>query len=492
MKKTEDTISFKNSQEFVAQQKDNNSKSECLYPNKYTNKRFTIVTESKHFIYFVSEEDKNENWCLKIAVKDKFASKFKNTNYEETTKYKVILKVKLAIRHQPNYMKLNAYSDSPYKMKDLKPEYRKEIKKAIIEDTIEYQNETIHYYDYAIVLWEELNDREKFFLYETPNQELRWTNTPLDKELTGLAMNVELVLQPMGKIENEPPYIIVQNDYDDKHNMNWVKVRLDGKTVNDEELVFDEAELRELKSWIDINKLTILNYWTQEEFSSLEVYKKIRTICAVLPEYGWDRDEWKSDKIIHAKELEEYFKSLKDKIIGKPINKIYYTGILHNRMWDDFYEYDNGEWYQDGAKVNEPNYYPWKTCNVSLVLDSPVILDFESTRLELLYWSGSLVNVNTNTIDTDKRGADVSKHFSTNIIGHKLVDIKINKTDKVYFMNFKHLGIERKDGDDMFEQIWFVFDNGFVLELTTDHCDYTYFSEITPNIYYDFIKDGKF
>ena len=70
----------------------------------------------------------------------------------------------------------------------------------------------------------------------------------------------------------------------------------------------------------------------------------------------------------------------------------------------------------------------------------------------------------------------------------KLVDIKIHKTDKVYFMNFDHLGIERKNGDDMFEQIWFIFENGYVLELTTDHCDYTEFSEIPPYVYYDFIK----
>ena len=60
----------------------------------------------------------------------------------------------------------------------------------------------------------------------------------------------------------------------------------------------------------------------------------------------------------------------------------------------------------------------------------------------------------------------------------KLVDIKIHKTDKVYFMNFSHLGVDRKDGDDMFEQIWFIFENGFKLELTTDYCDYTEFSEL--------------
>ena len=100
--------------------------------------------------------------------------------------------------------------------------------------------------------------------------------------------------------------------------------------------------------------------------------------------------------------------------------------------------------------------------------------------MEIEYWTGSLVNVNVNSIDTDEYGADVSKNFMRNIIGKKLVDIEIKKTNKVYFMNFDHLGIERKDGDDMFEQIRFIFENGFKLELTTDHCDYTEFSEL-PN-----------
>ena len=105
-------------------------------------------------------------------------------------------------------------------------------------------------------------------------------------------------------------------------------------------------------------------------------------------------------------------------------------------------------------------------------------MDFEGERLEIEYWTGSLVNVNMNTINVDDFGADVSKHFAVNIIGQKLVDIKIHKTNKVYFMNFSHLGVDRKDGDDMFEQIWFIFENGFKLELTTDYCDYTEFSEL--------------
>ena len=94
-------------------------------------------------------------------------------------------------------------------------------------------------------------------------------------------------------------------------------------------------------------------------------------------------------------------------------------------MWDEYFEYKNGEWYCEGEKSNEPSYYPWKESRTILWLDSPVILDFEGTRLEIEYWTGSLVNVNINSIDTDLYGADVSKNFMRNIIGKKLIDIEI-------------------------------------------------------------------
>lgn len=154
--------------------------------------------------------------------------------------------------------------------------------------------------------------------------------------------------------------------------------------------------------------------------------------------------------------------------------------MIFNRHWDEFFDYNNGEWYQDDKRTDEPMYYPWKESNTALWLDSPVILDFGETRLEIEYWTGSLVNVNTNSIDMEKYGADVSRHFSRNIIGHKLEDIQIHETTEVYFMNFDRLGIERNDGDDMFEEIWFVFDNGYKLELTTDHTDYTLLQEVKP------------
>ena len=301
------------------------------------------------------------------------------------------------------------------------------------------------------------------------------------KETTGLSMNVTLLSPNLGQGEKHIPYVLIQNDYDETQNLNYIKVKLDGTILGNKKPVFDEeSELFDLREWLEINKLPILMYWTKTECDITQVKNIVRTLNIIHPKYHFDsKTDWESTRIIHAKDLEEYFDSIWDKIIGKTINRIFYTNNLYNYYWDmTDYEYKNGEWLNDGKKANPPAYYQWKDRDVSLQLDSPVILDFEGERLEIEYWTGSLVNVNMNSINIEDFGADVSKHFAVNIIGQKLVDIKIHKTDKVYFMNFSHLGVDRKDGDDMFEQIWFIFENGFKLELTTDYCDYTEFSEL--------------
>ena len=59
-----------------------------------------------------------------------------------------------------------------------------------------------------------------FVNYETPDQQLAWITASLGTEQTGLPMRVELVLQYFEKIENQPVYIIVQNDYEKKCNYN--------------------------------------------------------------------------------------------------------------------------------------------------------------------------------------------------------------------------------------------------------------------------------
>lgn len=306
-----------------------------------------------------------------------------------------------------------------------------------------------------------------------------------DKEDTGLAMNVIIISPNLGKNESQIPYVFIQNNYEEKHLLNWIKVRLDGTVLGNTKPVFDnEVEMPELRNWLEINKLLILMYWTHVETNSYQLSKLMKTLKIIKPLFSKNfNNEWVSTQIIHAKELEEYFDKLRDEIIGKPLDKIFYTGILYNWCWDEYCEYKNGEWYAPNSnkRINEPAYYQWKESGTQLILDSPVILEFAGFKLEIMYWSGSLVNINTNSIDTDRYGADVSKNFARNIIGQKLVDIQIHKRQDIYFMNFDNLNVKRQDGDDMFEEIWFVFENGYKLELTTDHCDYSILSEVAVN-----------
>lgn len=265
-------------------------------------RQFKIITKSENFIYYVTREESNTNWYFKIATGVNYGINevFYKTKTDKKSGLKVILKIKLGLRHHPNYMKLNTSSDSPHKMKDLELKYRKEIKQAILRNTVKYENEIIPYYDYALVLWEDLNDREKFYLYETPNQEIGWFTAPLNKEQTGLPMNVELVLQQtMGKVNWQSPYIIVQNDYEDNRNYNWIKMRLNGEIINGVKPIFNEFEIQKLKYWIELNKFPILLYWTHEEDGYSEIAKLIKHLDKNTEELdSWTKEILKSENLL--------------------------------------------------------------------------------------------------------------------------------------------------------------------------------------------------
>ena len=100
--------------------------------------------------------------------------------------------------------------------------------------------------------------------------------------------------------------------------------------------VFDEeSELFDLREWLEINKLPILMYWTKTECDITQVKNIVRTLNIIHPKYHFDsKTDWESTRIIHAKDLEEYFDSIWDKIIGKTINRIFYTDNLYNYYWD--------------------------------------------------------------------------------------------------------------------------------------------------------------
>lgn len=166
-----------------------------------------------------------------------------------------------------------------------------------------------------------------------------------NKEDTGLAMNVILISTNLGKNKNQIPYIFIQNDYEIKQFPNWIKIRLDGTVLGNIKPIFDnEVEMLELRNWLEINKLLILMYWTHVETDTSKLSKFMKTLKVIKPLfYKKFSNDWGNIKIIHAKTLEEYFCNLKDKIIGKPLDKIFYTGNLYNYYWNEYCEYKNNE-----------------------------------------------------------------------------------------------------------------------------------------------------
>jgi len=221
-----------------------------------------IITQSNNVIYYISKSTKPQ---LNVAY------------YESNLYLHPLLKINLYSSADSNFKRLISSSDSPNKFSILDYKIQNKIRKDLLKTTKNYNNETISLYEYGIILWNELNPEASVY-YETPNQRLAWLTAPLDSEITGLPMRVELVLQSFGNIENQPVYIIVQNDYEKQGNLNWVKMRLDGTIINDVTPIFSEIELKNLKEWIEINKLAILLYWTQEVIDYLEIIKYIKPI----------------------------------------------------------------------------------------------------------------------------------------------------------------------------------------------------------------------
>lgn len=217
-------------------------------------------------IYYVN---KGTNPQLNVAYND--------IDSHDSRNYRTFLKINLNSSVDSNFKRLISSCDSPNKFSKLEVKLQNKIRKGLLKTMIKYNNENISLYEYGIILWNELNSDNTLY-YETPDQQLAWITASLGTEQTGLPMRVELVLQYFEKIENQPVYIIVQNDYEKKCNYNWIKMKLDGTIINGVNPVFSEAELEKLKEWIELNKLAILLYWTQEEIGYMEILKYIHPI----------------------------------------------------------------------------------------------------------------------------------------------------------------------------------------------------------------------
>ena len=207
--------------------------------------------------------------------------------------------------------------------------------------------------------------------------------------------------------------------------------------------------------------------------------------------------KWKAKNYYTAKELSEFLETVKKDLIGRTVDKIMIMGHIYTSTGIDEQENrcvkyaDENEWFVE-KNMCEKDISSIPTHNVSLSLDEPLVLCFGNIHFEINYceFSNAQIGLNTLTfeeiscIDSCLTWKDISKYYTKNIIGQKLSDIQIRRTCHPN----ECVSHYRKQGEDMYDEIIFVFENGYQLEISSD-TDYMNLKE-TPiwQIVQDFSK----
>ena len=198
--------------------------------------------------------------------------------------------------------------------------------------------------------------------------------------------------------------------------------------------------------------------------------------------------EWTAPKFQLFNDLKEYLDSLN--LIGQPINKIFVMGNIFNNV-DTYYDFVNGKWYYYDSGNNyisaddicsgllKPN----DVENVGLELDEPIILQIVDKQLEIRYCEDFNAQIGVNTLNKTvisphssvEHWQNVSKHFSKNIIGHKIIDIEIEPFKIREDINSEGFGIYKvshKKGDISYIKFALILDNSYKLVFKTVCGDY--------------------
>ena len=187
--------------------------------------------------------------------------------------------------------------------------------------------------------------------------------------------------------------------------------------------------------------------------------------------------EWKAKKFYTANELDSYIETIRKYLIGKTLDKIMVMGTLYTSIGLDDNENrcikyaGEDEWFiEENCSKNPIQSVP--THQVALSLDEPLVLFFGNQHFEIEYSEFSNAQVAMNSLDYTEISnidghvawQDVNKYYSKNIIGQKLSDIKIHHTRHPN----EYVSHYRKNGEDMYDDIIFVFENGHQLEIASD------------------------
>lgn len=185
--------------------------------------------------------------------------------------------------------------------------------------------------------------------------------------------------------------------------------------------------------------------------------------------------EWQAKYFYTANELDSYIEPIRKILVGKILDKIMVMGTLYTSVGLDDNENrcvkyaGEEEWFIEDF---EKDIQSIPTHQVALSLDEPLVLCFGDQHFEIEYCEFSNAQIAMNTLDfteisnVEGRIAwqNVNKYYAKNIIGQKLSDIKIRCTctPNEYVSHY------RKQGEVMYDEIIFVFENGYQVEISSD------------------------
>lgn len=187
--------------------------------------------------------------------------------------------------------------------------------------------------------------------------------------------------------------------------------------------------------------------------------------------------KWKAKNYYTAKELSEFLETVKKVLIGRTVDKIMIMGHIYTSTGIDEQENrcvkyaDENEWFVEKNMYEKPiSTIP--THNVSLSLDEPLVLCFGDIHFEINYCEFSNAQIGINTLTFEEISCiegclawkDVSKYYTKNIIGQKLSDIQIRCTCHPN----EYVSHCRQQGEIMYDEIIFIFENGYQLEISSD------------------------
>lgn len=180
--------------------------------------------------------------------------------------------------------------------------------------------------------------------------------------------------------------------------------------------------------------------------------------------------DWKHSKYETYTDIKSFIESIKDKLIGQPLREIWSMGL--NFCDDrDYYIHVGDKWFtryyperyeeSDGPAWNDD-----RTEDVSMELDEPIILFIGNTQFEIDYSTASTALIGINSLTRKEVSyqsnkniwKDISKYYSTNIVGRKVKDIIIEQRKDPPSLEDPGLEWGR---EDLYGKIQFVMDNDF-------------------------------